>query len=851
MIILHSLFPFSDGASSFVLLNLSHQYYFIIFAQILMASKTPKESASAKMSFEEFKKTVLNDYRIANESREASLLGRKEVLTGKAKFGIFGDGKEVAQIAMAKVFRDGDWRSGYYRDQTFMLATNNITLEQWFAGLYAHADVEADPMSAGRQMGGHYSTRSLNPDGTWKDLTKIKNSSSDISPTGSQMPRLLGLALASKFYRNSPQLHSEEFKKFSDNGSEVAFGTIGDASTSEGMFWEAINGGGVLQVPMLISVWDDGHGISVPKKYQTTKEDISEVLKGFQLDENNNGYQILKTRGWDYPHLCETYEKAVVFARTEHIPVLVHVDEMTQPQGHSSSGSHERYKTKERLQWELDFDPIKKMREWILSSAIAAEEELNKIEADAKLRAREAKNNAWKAFNVPIQNELRFVIQLFDELSSSSAHRENILSLKNELKAFIDPTRKEIISIAKKVLWLVQGEETVARRKISSWINEQATVNAERYDSHLYSESEFSALKIAEVPAEYSADAKLIDGREILRENFDRILSKYPSVHIFGEDSGKIGGVNQGLEGLQKKFGEHRVWDTGIRECTIVGQAIGMALRGLRPIADIQYLDYLLYALQIMSDDLATIQYRTKGGQKAPAIIRTRGHRLEGIWHSGSPMGMIIHALRGMYVCVPRNLTRAAGFFNTLLASDDPALVIEPLNSYRIKEKAPSNYGEFRTPLGIPEILKEGNDVTLVTYGPNCRIAMEAILQLEKKNLPAGRHGISVELIDVQTLLPFDIHHSILESLKKTNRIIFMDEDVPGGSSAYMMQKVLEEQGGYNYLDSKPGTITAKSHRPAYGSDGDYFSKPNAEDVFEKIYTLMHESNPQKFPNIY
>jgi pyruvate/2-oxoglutarate/acetoin dehydrogenase E1 component/TPP-dependent pyruvate/acetoin dehydrogenase alpha subunit len=809
-----------------------------------MAKKENTERTKTEISFEEFKIIILNDYRIANESRETSLLGRKEVLTGKAKFGIFGDGKEVAQIAMSKVFRDGDWRSGYYRDQTFMLATNNITLEQWFAGLYAHADVDADPMSAGRQMGGHYSTRSLNSDGTWKDLTKIKNSSSDISPTGSQMPRLLGLALSSKIFRNSPQLQTEEFKKFSLSGNEVAFGTIGDASTSEGMFWEAINGGGVLQVPMLISVWDDGHGISVPKKYQTTKEDISEVLKGFQLDENKNGYEILKTRGWDYPHLIETYEKAEKIARENHIPVLVHVDEMTQPQGHSTSGSHERYKTKERLQWEIDFDPIKKMREWILTSAIANEEELNKIEAEAKQRARDAKNNAWKAFNSPIQNERTMMLDLFDELANSSPHRENILTVKKELKEFIDPTRKEIISAAKNVLWISQGEKIDARKKISEWLTEQQPVNAERYNSYLYSESQCAAIKIEAVAAQPSPDGKMIDGREVLRENFDAILAKYPAVHIFGEDSGMIGGVNQGLEGLQKKYGEHRVWDTGIRECTIMGQAIGMALRGLRPIAEIQYLDYLLYGLQILSDDLATIQYRTKGGQKAPAIIRTRGHRLEGIWHSGSPMGMIINALRGMYVCVPRNLTQAAGFYNTLLASDDPALIIEPLNSYRLKEKALSNYGEFRIPLGVPEILKEGNDVTLVTYGPNCRIAMEAISNLSKKN-------ISVELIDVQTLLPFDIHHSIVESLKKTNRIVFMDEDVPGGSTGFMMQKVLEEQGGYNYLDSTPKTITAKAHRPAYGSDGDYFSKPNAEDVFETVYELMHEANPQKYPTLY
>lgn len=800
--------------------------------------KTAKENTMQKLSFEEFKKTILNDYRVVNESREASLLGRREVLTGKAKFGIFGDGKEVAQIAMARVFMAGDFRSGYYRDQTFMFATDNLTLEQWFAGLYAHADVHADPTSAGRQMGGHYATRSLNPDGSWKDLTKIKNSSADISPTGGQMPRLLGLALASKFYRNNPNLEGQEFKLFSNGGNEVAFGTIGDASTSEGMFWETINAAGVLQVPMVISVWDDGHGISVPKKYQTTKEDISEVLKGFQRDENKKGYEILKTKGWDFAHLCETYEKAAKIAREEHIPVLVHVDEMTQPQGHSTSGSHERYKSKERLQWESDFDPIKKMREWILNSAITTSEELDQIEINAKQRVRDAKNNAWKAFNAPIKEETSTLLALLNEINNPA-----INELISELKSAIDPSRREIMSIARRSIWEIK-ENTETKQKLSAWILENLSENSERYSSSLYSESDFAVLKANVVPIEYPTEEKMIDGREVLRENFDAILEKYPAVHIFGEDAGKIGGVNQGLEGLQKKYGEHRVFDTGIRECTIIGQAIGIAMRGLRPIAEIQYLDYLLYALQIMSDDLATVQYRTKGGQKAPVIIRTRGHRLEGIWHSGSPMGMIINAIRGIYVCVPRSMTIAAGFYNTLLTSDEPALVIEPLNSYRLKEKAPSNFGEFKLPLGIPEILKQGNDVTLVTYGSNCRIAMEAAAHLEKKN-------ISVEVIDVQTLLPFDIHHSIVESLKKTNRIVFLDEDVPGGSTAFMMQKVLEEQGGYNYLDTEPKTITSKEHRPAYGSDGDYFSKPNVEDIVEAIYKLMHESNPANYPALY
>jgi 2-oxoisovalerate dehydrogenase E1 component len=796
------------------------------------------------LSFEEFKKIVLNDFRIANESRQASLLGRKEVLTGKAKFGIFGDGKEIAQVAMAKVFQNGDFRSGYYRDQTFMFAIEELTLQQWFAGLYAHTDPEAEPMSAGRQMGGHFGTRSLNSDGTWKDLTKQKNSSADISPTGSQMPRLLGLAYASHFYKINTDLHTGKYTMFSDKGNEVAFGTIGDASTSEGLFWETINAAGVLQVPMLVSVWDDGHGISVPKKFQTTKESISEILKGFQRDGNGKGYEILKTRGWDYPHLCETYEKAIKICREEHVPVLVHVEEVTQPQGHSTSGSHERYKSKERLQWELDFDCVKKMREWLMENALASAEELDAIEEDAKKAVREAKSAAWTAYLSPIKNEIKEVASLIDEVAAGSDNAAFIEKTKAELLAINEPIRKDMQVTVKKVLRIVRRENNVAKQKLIDWLSISKIENFDRYSSYLHSHSAQNALQIKQVAVDYDTEVKQCDGREVLRDNFDTILSRFPEVLIFGEDSGKIGGVNQGLEGLQAKYGEHRVFDTGIREATIMGQAIGLAMRGLRPIAEIQYLDYLLYALQVMSDDLATVQYRTKGAQKAPVIIRTRGHRLEGIWHSGSPMGMIINSCRGIHICVPRNMTQASGFYNTLLKGDEPALIIEPLNGYRLKERTPANFGEYCTPLGIPEVLSEGTDVTIVTYGSCVRVAQEGMKILAEA-------GISAELIDVQTLLPFDTQHSIVESLKKTNRIVFFDEDVPGGASAYMMQKVLEEQGGYKFLDAAPVTLSARDHRPAYGSDGDYFSKPSADDLFDVVYNLLSECQPEKFPKIY
>lgn len=796
------------------------------------------------LSFEEFKKIVLEDYRLVNESRQASLLGRKEVLTGKAKFGIFGDGKELAQVAMSKVFQNGDFRSGYYRDQTFMMAIGAVTLQQWFAGLYAHTDIEHEPMSAGRQMGGHFATKSLNEDGTFKKLIDQKNSSSDISPTGSQMPRLLGLAYASHFYRVNKELQHGEYLNFSNKGNEIAFGTIGDASTSEGLFWETINAAGVLQIPMLVSVWDDGHGISVPKKYQTTKESISEILKGFQREKDGNGYEIFKTKGWDYAHLCDTYEKAAKVCREQHVPVLVHVEEVTQPQGHSTSGSHERYKSKERLQWELDFDCVKKLREWIIQNALANETELDKIEEDAKNAVRDGKNNAWSEYLKPIKNEVAEVVALFDEIASESAKASFITSIKNELVSIKEPIRKDIHTSVKKVLRLVKSENISGREKLISWLSLSKIENHERYSSYLHSQSAKNALSISPISVEYDSEMKLMDGREILRENFDAILNKYPNVLIFGEDSGKIGGVNQGLEGLQAKYGEHRVFDTGIREATIMGQAIGLAMRGLRPIAEIQYLDYLLYALQVMSDDLATVQWRTRGIQKAPVIIRTRGHRLEGVWHSGSPMGMIVSACRGIYVCTPRNMTQAAGFYNTLLESDEPALIIEPLNGYRLKEQVPANLGAYKVALGIPETIVEGSDVTLVTYGSCIRIAQEAIKFLNE-------HNISVELIDAQTLLPFDIHHKIVESVKKTNRLVVLDEDVPGGGSAYILQKIMEEQGAYQYLDSAPITIASKEHRPAYGSDGDYFSKPSADDVFDIIYNLMHEVNPSEYPKIY
>ncbi|MBI3511586.1 MAG: transketolase [Bacteroidetes bacterium] len=804
-------------------------------------SNVAAKPALSKEKIEEFRKLVLEDYRVANESREASLTGRKEVLTGKAKFGIFGDGKEVAQVAMAKSFREGDFRSGYYRDQTFMFSTGNLSLKEWFAQLYAHTDLDAEPSSAGRQMNGHFATRSLDENGNWKDLTKIKNSSADVSPTGSQMPRLLGLALASKHYRNNEELKQEKFSKFSNNGNEIAFGTIGDASTSEGLFWETVNAAGVMQVPMLLSVWDDGYGISVPKKFQTTKESISDVLSGIQRTATHNGYQIFKTRGWDYPHLVETYEKAARICREEHVPVLVHVEEVNQPQGHSTSGSHERYKSPERLQWELDFDCIKKFREWILVTGLSTANELDEIEKNAKEHVKSERRAAWEAYLAPLKAELKEAGSLLDSLAKESTNGPFIEKIKNDLAAVTDAQRRDISGALRNALKFSRKENSEAKKNIISWLKNYSQLNFNRYSSTLYSGT---AMRVKPQAPEYSSEENFCDGREVLRDNFDSILASHPEVCIFGEDSGYIGGVNQGLEGLQKKYGILRVFDTGIREATIVGQAIGMAMRGLRPIAEIQYLDYLLYALQIMSDDLATVQWRTVGGQKAPVIVRTRGHRLEGVWHSGSPMGMIVHALRGMYVCVPRNMTQAAGFYNTLLSGDEPALVIEPLNGYRLKEKVPVNWGNFRIPLGKPEIIRDGKEVTLVSYGSTLRLAMDAAKNLQELN-------ISVEIIDVQTLLPFDVGHFIVNSVKKTNRLIVVDEDVPGGASAFIMQHILETQNAYQYLDSAPKTLTGKEHRPAYGSDGDYFSKPSADDIFEAVYEMMSESDPQQWPGMY
>jgi pyruvate/2-oxoglutarate/acetoin dehydrogenase E1 component/TPP-dependent pyruvate/acetoin dehydrogenase alpha subunit len=786
-----------------------------------------QEKTSTALTFEDFKIEVLNDYKIAITSRECSLLGRKEVLTGKAKFGIFGDGKEVPQLAMAKYFKNGDFRSGYYRDQTFMMAIGQLSIKEFFAGLYGHTDLDFEPMSAGRQMGGHFVTHSLNADGSWKNLTKQKNSSSDISPTAAQMPRLLGLAYASKIYRQVPGLTNAE--NFSNLGNEIAWGTIGNASTSEGVFFETINAAGVLQVPMVMSVWDDEYGISVHAKHQTTKESISEILKGYQRENETNGFEILKVKGWDYADLIATYEKAADIARKEHVPVLVHVSQLTQPQGHSSSGSHERYKSTERLAWEKDFDCIRQMRLWMIAINIASPEELDEIDSNAKTAVLEGKKEAWKEFIDPIINEQKQLLLLLERVAETSQNKTKILQLTAVLKNTKDP------------LLIHENGKT----EVSQWIQNYTAITQKKFSSHLHSESNSNVFSVHPIAPKYNENCIAdTDGRMIIRDNFDALFTKYPEALVFGEDAGNIGDVNQGLEGMQEKYGELRVTDAGIREATIIGQGIGLALRGLRPIAEIQYLDYLLYAIQILSDDLATLQYRTFGRQKSPLIIRTRGHRLEGIWHSGSPMGMIINAIRGIHVLVPRNMTQAAGFYNTLLEADEPALVIECLNGYRLKEKAPLNYGEFKTPIGVVETLREGNDITLVSYGSTLRLVEQAAIEL-------AEIGISCEIIDIQSLLPFDIHKDIVKSIAKTNRLLVIDEDVPGGASAFILQKIIEEQDGYSYLDSKPQTLTSKAHRPAYGTDGDYFSKPSADDIYEKIYAMMSEARPNQFPDLY
>ncbi len=800
----------------------------------------PLEDLKDNISFDDFKAEVLNDYKMAALSRECSLLGRREVLTGKAKFGIFGDGKEIPQLAMAKAFKLGDWRSGYYRDQTFMMAIGALTIEQFFAGLYANTNLELEPMSAGRQMGGHFVTHSLDENGDWKNLAKQYNSSADISPTAGQMPRLLGLAQASKIFK---QLQDFNSSKFSENGNEVAWGTIGNASTSEGLFFETINAAGVLQVPMVISIWDDEYGISVHAKHQTTKENISEILKGFQRDKNLKGFEILRVKGWDYANLVATYQEASAIAREEHVPVLIHVTELTQPQGHSTSGSHERYKSGERLKWEAERDCNKKFREWIIESGIATNETLTNIERTIKRDVKQGRTKAWNTFLGPIKKEQTDMVALLERLATSSTNGVFIRKIKDTLAAINEPTRKDILSSGRKALRYTIGETSNEITQLKHWINTKIDVVQSDFSSHLYCETDKSTLKVSEIQPVFDDTSELVDGRIIIRDNFDAIFSKHPETLIFGEDTGNIGDVNQGLEGLQEKYGELRVADTGIREASIIGQGIGMALRGLRPIAEIQYLDYVLYALHVISDDLASLHYRTKGRQKAPLIIRTRGHRLEGIWHSGSQMGGLLNLMRGVLVLVPRNMTKAAGFYNTLLEGDDPALVVECLNGYRLKERRPNNMGNFKTPIGVVETIKEGTDITLVSYGSTLRLVEQAAKELLAV-------GIDAEIIDIQSLVPFDINHDIVKSIAKTNRVMVIDEDVPGGASAYILDKILNEQNAFQYLDGAPKTLTAKAHRPAYGNDGDYFSKPSAEDIFETIYEVMHELNPSDFPKL-
>ncbi|HEV7919597.1 MAG TPA: thiamine pyrophosphate-dependent enzyme [Thermoanaerobaculia bacterium] len=787
----------------------------------------PEQSEQTRTQFT--RESIIEDYRIAYRSRQASILGRKEVLTGKAKFGIFGDGKEVPQLAWARAFRKGDWRSGYYRDQTLMMALGIATLDEFFAQLYADTDITHDPWSGGRSMNAHFATRLLDGEGNWRPQTDRYNSSADVSPTGSQMPRLVGLAQASKLYRELEELHS--MTQFSRGGDELAWGTIGNASCAEGMFWESINAAGVLGIPMVVSIWDDGYGISVPNEHQITKGDLSELLKGFQRDaKSKQGFDIYTVKAWDYPALCETYIAAASIVRMEHVPAILHVTEVTQPQGHSTSGSHERYKTKERLEWEVEFDGIRKMREWMIGQGIASADELDRFEDEDRRAVREAQRRAWDAYRAPIDAAVKVALPYLDQLGAAE--------LKNELQRMQTPFYRDVVRLLTTAV-IQAGAQ--APQEIKGWLGELTRENDERYDDHLYGKD---APRVPEVRAEYAEDAQTLNGFEIINHCFDHAMRRMPNLVIFGEDVGRLGDVNQGCAGLQEKYGLLRVMDTGIREATIVGQAIGMALRGLRPIAEIQYLDYILYGLQLLSDDLATLRWRTRGGQKAPAIIRTRGHRLEGIWHSGSPMAGIINLVRGMHLCVPRNMTQAAGMYNLLLRADDPAIVVEVLNAYRVKEKLPSNIGELTVPLGVPEVLREGKDVTLVSYGATLRIVLETAELL-------ATVGIDAEVIDVQTLLPFDLRGVIVQSLKKTNRIAFIDEDVPGGASAYMLQQVIERDGGYDWLDAEPRTIAAKEHRPAYGSDGDYFSKPSRETIFARVYELLTEANPGKYPRLF
>ncbi|MDB3901921.1 thiamine pyrophosphate-dependent enzyme [Flavobacteriaceae bacterium] len=792
-----------------------------------------------EISFETFKKQVLEDYRIIVTSREASLLGRREVLSGKAKFGIFGDGKELPQIALAKVFQNGDFRSGYYRDQTFMIAIDELNVKQLFSGLYANTDINEEPMSAGRQMGAHFNTPLLNTDGSWKKLINLKNSSSDVSCTGSQMPRLLGLAQASKLYRNLDFKNSDNF---SINGNEIAWGTIGNASTSEGVFFEVLNAAGVHQVPMVISIWDDSYGISVENKDQTIKEDISEALSGFKRTSSKKGFEILTVNGWDYPNLINTYQKASDIARVEHVPVIVHVKELTQPLGHSSSGSHERYKTKERLEWEKINDCNVKMRQWIIDNSISNDDELNIIESKCKDYVRISKKDAWETYINPILKVRDEYIQILDVLFKRYKDYNLDISI-SELLRIKEPNKKDILSNARKVLRVLLNENSFELDSLKNWINKFSSKQSKTYNSKLYNESDTNYKSVKKVDPIYDFNNNKVDGRIIIRNNFDSLLSKYDNLIIFGEDSGKIGDVNQGLEGLQDIYGVDRVSDRGIREASIIGEGIGLALRGFRPIAEIQYLDYLLYALQILSDDLATLHYRTFGRQIAPLIIRTRGHRLEGIWHSGSPMGALLSTLRGINILVPRNMVQASGMYNSLLQCQEPAVIIESLNGYRLKENQPNNLSEFTVLIGESEKIKNGDQITLVSYGSTLRLVEKASDELD--NL-----GVSCEIIDIQSLIPFDNSNLIIESLKKTNKLLIIDEDLPGGASSYILQKVIQERDGFQYLDSAPLTLTSKAHRPAYGTDGDYFSKPSIDDIIETAYAIMNEYDPINYPSI-